>query len=112
MLSGDGEENSQKKLVGIISIKATLHVQHTFFVLFFAVVLRDYIAKLPETSYLHDLRVPVHFLFSLPLIFTLVVASISPFSHRRYKIFLVFFQRNWSPLSLELFLCYPRQCRH
>ena len=30
MLSGDGEENSQKKLVGLISKKATLHVQHTF----------------------------------------------------------------------------------
>ena len=35
---------------------------------------------------------------SLPLIFTLVAASISPFSHRRYKIFMFFFQRNWSPL--------------
>ena len=33
---------------------------------------------------------------SLPLIFTLVAASI--FSHRRYKIFMFFFQRNWSPL--------------
>ena len=32
--------------------------------------------------------------FSLPLIFTLVAASISPFSHRRYKIFVFFFQRN------------------
>ena len=36
--------------------------------------------------------------FSLPLIFTLVAASISPLSHRRYKIFMVFFLRNWSPL--------------
>ena len=32
--------------------------------------------------------------FSLPLIFTLVAASISPFSHCRYKIFVFFFQRN------------------
>ena len=32
--------------------------------------------------------------FSLPLIFTLVAASISPFSHRRYKIFVFLFQRN------------------
>ena len=32
--------------------------------------------------------------FSLPLIFTVVAASISPFSHRRYKIFVFFFQRN------------------
>ena len=36
--------------------------------------------------------------FALPLIFTLVAASISPFSHRRYKIFMFFFQRKWSPL--------------
>ena len=36
--------------------------------------------------------------FSLPLIFILVAASISPFSHRRYKIFMFFLQRNWSTL--------------
>ena len=36
--------------------------------------------------------------FPLPLSFTLVAASISHFSHRRYKIFMLFFQRNWSPL--------------
>ena len=28
-------------------------------------------------------------------------ASISPFSHRRYKIFMFFFQRDWSPLVLN-----------
>ena len=38
------------------------------------------------------------FFFSLPLIFTPVVASIFPFSHHRYKFFMFFFQRNWSPL--------------
>ena len=37
--------------------------------------------------------------FSLPLIFTLLATSISPLSHRRYKIFMVFFPRNWSPLD-------------
>ena len=31
----------------------TLHLQHTFFVYFFAVVLHDYNVKLPETSWLH-----------------------------------------------------------
>ena len=30
--------------------KTTLHVQHTFFVHFFAVVLHDFTVKLPETS--------------------------------------------------------------
>ena len=30
-----------KTTIGLISIKATMHVQHTFFVHFFAVVLHD-----------------------------------------------------------------------
>ena len=98
MLSGDGQRKQRKKLVGLISKIAAFHVQHTFFLHFFAVFLLDYNAKLPETSHLHVLCVPVHFMFSLPLIFTLVAASISPFSHRRYKIFMSFFQQNWSPL--------------
>ena len=37
----NGEENSKKKTEGLISQKTTLHVQHTFFVHFFAVVLQD-----------------------------------------------------------------------
>ena len=44
MLSGEGNE------IGLITKKATLHLQHTFFVHFFAVVLHDYNVKLPETS--------------------------------------------------------------
>ena len=47
MLSGDGNENSEKKnkTIGLITkkIKKTLHVQHTF-------VLHDYNVNLPETS--------------------------------------------------------------
>ena len=42
MLNGDGNERTAKKLIGLISNKTTLHVQHTFFVHFFAVVLHDY----------------------------------------------------------------------
>ena len=43
MLSGEGNARERWKItIGLISIKATLHVQHTFFVHFFAVVLRDY----------------------------------------------------------------------
>ena len=80
MLSGDGNEN-----VGLIITKTTLHVQHTFFVHFIAVVLQNYNVKLPETSELHVLRktnvvcVPANPFFSLPLIFTLVAATISHF---------------------------------
>ena len=50
MLSGEGNENGEKTTIGLISKKATLHVKHTFFVHFFAVVLHDYDVKLPETS--------------------------------------------------------------
>ena len=53
MLSSEGNENGEKTRIGLISKKATLHVQHTFFVLFFAVVLQDYNVKIPETSWLH-----------------------------------------------------------
>ena len=53
MLSGEGNAGEQwKTTLGHISNKkkTTLHVQHTFFVHFFAVVLHDYNVKLPETS--------------------------------------------------------------
>ena len=51
MLRGEGDEKGEKTTIGLISKKkATLHVQHTFFVHFFAVVLHDYNMKLPETS--------------------------------------------------------------
>ena len=39
MLSGEGNENGEKTKIGLISKKATLHLQLTFFVHFFAVVL-------------------------------------------------------------------------
>ena len=43
MLSGEGNARERwKTTIGLISKKATLHVQHTFFVHFFAVVFHDY----------------------------------------------------------------------
>ena len=52
MLGGEGNHNGEKTTIGLISKKATLHVQHTFFVHFFAFVLYDNDVKLyiPETS--------------------------------------------------------------
>ena len=51
MLSGEGNAGERwKTTIGLISKKATLHMQHTFFVHFFAAVLHDYNMKLPETS--------------------------------------------------------------
>ena len=67
------------------SKKTTLHLQHTCFVHFFAVVLHDYKVKLPETSWLHVLWRECRtfscsfFFFSLPHFFTLVAANISYF---------------------------------
>ena len=65
--------NGEKTTIGLISKKATLHVQHTFlsgadFVYFFAVVLHNNV-KLPETSWLHVLwrncrTRSVHFFFT------------------------------------------------
>ena len=109
MLSGEGNKNGEKT-IGLISKKATLHVQHTFFVHFFAVVLHDYNVKLPETS----LKEMSHaFLFTLPLMFTglplvatsishVVTAAITKFSCRfsNKKVSFVF-------LSLALDLCRP-----
>ena len=48
MPSGEGNENGEKTTIVLTSRKASLHVQHTFFVHFFAVVLHDYNAKLPR----------------------------------------------------------------
>ena len=50
MLSGEGNENGKKKQIGLISKQATLHVQHTFSVRFFAIVLHDCYVKPPEMS--------------------------------------------------------------
>ena len=73
MPSGEGNENGEKTTIGLISKKATLHVQHTFFVHFFAVALHDYSVKLPETylrACLHGVGDPglvglVSFVFTL-----------------------------------------------
>ena len=56
MLRSEGNKNGNKKTaIGLISKKATLHVQHTFFVHFFAVVLNECNVKRPKTSWLHVL---------------------------------------------------------
>ena len=52
MLSGEGNENSDKTKIGLISKKATWRAAH-FFEHFFGAVLHDYNVKLPETSQLH-----------------------------------------------------------
>ena len=106
MLIGEGNENLtvKKTTIGLINKKATLQAQHTFFVHFFAVVLHDYNVKLPETSLLHVFWGKCR-TCSRPLFFH--CRSFSPciggrqhfsFCHRRYKIFMLFFQQKMSPL--------------
>ena len=50
MRSGEGNKNCEKRTICLISKKATLHVQHIFFVHFFVAVLHDYNVKIQGTS--------------------------------------------------------------
>ena len=76
MLGGEGNKNGEKT-IGVISKKATLHVQHTFFVYFLAVVLHDYMHRKTArnvlvTRFLREMSYVFSFTFlSLQLIFSL-----------------------------------------
>ena len=48
MLSDEGNENGEKTTIGLTDKKATLHVQHTFFVHFFAVIISAFRFRLIE----------------------------------------------------------------
>ena len=61
----------RKTTVGLISKKATLQVQHTFFVDFFAVVLHDYNVKLTETFFMEEIPYVLSFTLFTALIFSL-----------------------------------------
>ena len=105
MLSGEGNENGEKTTIGLISKKTTLHVQHTFFVHFFAVVLHDCNVKLPETSQLHVLWTEMSYVFSVTFFFTavhvhlaLVAASISHFVTTATKLSCCSSNKKVSPL--------------
>ena len=94
-------EHGEKTTIGLISKKATLHVQHTFFVPFFAVVLHDCnVNFLPETFLWRKCRTCSRSLFHCRS-FSPCIGGRSHFSfcHRRYKIFMSFFQqKNVAPL--------------
>ena len=100
MLSGEGNQNGEKTTIGLISIKTTLHVQHTFFVHFFAVALHNHNVKLPETSELHVLWKKCCTCYC-SLFFT---RSFSPWWPLGFLIFHVVLPTN-SPLSSALALC-------
>ena len=137
MSSGEGNENSQKKIIRSNQpkkeIMITLYVQYTFFpkqqkkttlngfvVHFFAVVLHDYNVASRNflvTRFMEEMLYVFLFTFLFPAVthFHLGGRYHFSFSYRRYKIFMLFLRRNWSPLffiSRQLFLCYPHQFRH
>ena len=110
MPNGDGKRERQKKSVSLISKKTTttLYLQHTFLVNFFDVVLHDYIVELASYTYYVGNVVCAHqklcslcscsLFYSLPLIFTLVAASISHFYNGNFHGFL--------PTTLVFFVFY------
>ena len=64
MPSGEGNAGERRKItIGLISKKAALHVQHTFFVHFFAVVLHDYNVKLLVTRFMKEISYVFPFTF-------------------------------------------------
>ena len=113
--------------------KTNLHVQHAFLSFpcpCFARLQRCFVRLKRRTSQLHTIfmeklsyvltqyfvsSVHVRFYFSLPLIFTLLAASISHFLTAALN-FHVFLPTKFVSFvfnnSLQLFLCYPRQCKH
>ena len=109
MLSGEGNAGERwKTTIGLISKTATLHVQHTFFVHFFAVVLHDYCVKLPQTFYWGNVvRVIFTFFFTAAHFFlALVAASIFHFVTAATK-FSCCSSNKECFLSLALDLCRP-----
>ena len=84
--------------IGLISKKATLHVQHTFFFCTFlyrcfARLLRETARNFLVTRFMEGMSDVFFFtLFSLSLIFTLVAASIPPL-----KNFILFLKQKTSP---------------
>ena len=112
MLSGEGNENGEKT-----TKKKLLDVQHTFFCTFlcrcFTRLQRETSRNFLVTRFIEEISYLFLFtlFFSLPLIFTLVAASISHFL--RCKIFTFFFHNKLSPLffislssSLSCFLSF------
>ena len=113
MLNGDDNENS-KKLIGFSSKTTTMHVQHNYTFFYISLPLLHVLWR--------KCRMCSQIVFFL-IFFFLHCCSFSPYWSLAFLIFspplhnfhlvlstkFVFFVFY---LSLLLFLCYPRQCRH
>ena len=104
MLSGEGNENGEKTAIGLTGKKKTLYVQHTFFCTFlfrcFARLQRETSRNFLVTRFMEELSYLFLFtlFFSLPLIFTLVAASISHFLTAATKFSCCSSNKKMSPL--------------
>ena len=116
MLSGEDNAGERgKTTIGLISKKATFHMQLTFFVRFFAVVLHDCNVNLPETSCTFFGETVVRVLVHVFQFFTaahfhpaLVAASISHFITAATKFSCCSSNKKCPPcffISLALDLC-------
>ena len=112
MLNGGGNENGQKiRWSHKQKQKTTLHVTAYFFVHFFAVVVATWNFQVTSSREEMSLcRQKICCLCSCSL-FSFHCRSFSPwrtlafsFSHRRYKIVMLFFQRNSSPFWFFFFI--------
>ena len=67
MLCGEGNENGEKTTIGLISKKATLHVQHTFFCTFlcrcFARLQRETYRNFSVTRFMEEMSYVFPFTF-------------------------------------------------
>ena len=84
----------------------------TFLCRCFARLQRETSRNFLATHFIEEMLYMFLLTFSLPLIFSLVTASIFSFSHRRYK-FMLLYQQKMAPylsllLSVALFLVEPR----
>ena len=104
MLSGEGNAGNGEKQMGLISKKATLHVQHTFLVHFFAVVLCTTTAWnffMEEMSYVFSFTFFTRFLLAL-----VAAIALSP-SLQNFHVVLPTKKCLLCFLSLALDLCRP-----
>ena len=104
MLSGDGNENSQKKSTGLTTKNRPCTCSAllcTFFC--FARIQYETSRSFLVTRFMEEMLYVFQFTFHFPAIhFHLGSRQHFSFSHHRNKIFMLFFELNWSPL---FFIC-------
>ena len=88
MLSGEGNENGEKTTIGLISKKATLHVQHTFCTFLYRCVAR--LQRQTSRTFL-----VTRFVEEMSYVFLLIFFFTAAHFHLggRYKISMLFFQQ-------------------